>query len=366
MDPELAALLKQMEGSGPEEAAAAEPAAPAEPAPAEPAPAEEDPELLALLQQLEGDAAEAEAVAAQPPAEEALDPELAALMQQLEGEAPAEASPPPAEPEAAPAAEETDPELAALMQQLEASPAEPSADPLRAQVEALGGLAALDDLGWPTFASSFAEDLPRQLRLLQGQVKNRAAEKEVRELVKKCGGYPALASEGVTPQMGLNAQLKRLREIRATRERAAALTDQELLQMATAYGARLKSQKTDDARVELLLRVKDYDRWASDARNADAAAALDGAPFEERRQVQLEQQLKFFGGEQAYSNQVARHPQDGDAKAPLDRKVSVLRTLRDYNWLGGDAAYAEKVGQDGAEPLAVRLEKLKAVVSAQE
>jgi type VI secretion system ImpB/VipA family protein len=70
LDPELAALMAQMD---------APPAAP-EPAP-EPA---LDPELAALMAQLEGPPAAAEPPA-EAPAEEALDPELAALMKQLEG-----------------------------------------------------------------------------------------------------------------------------------------------------------------------------------------------------------------------------------------------------------------------------------------
>jgi hypothetical protein len=369
MDPELAALMQQLGGEP-----SAETAPPPEPESAAPAAETEetDSELAALMQQLGGETSaetppEPEAPAPAPVLEET-DSELAALMQQLGGEPPAETAPEPEAPPPAPAEEEMDSELAALMQQLEEPSAapEPEPDPVRQQIEALGGLEGLDALGWPTFARSFADDLPRQLRLLQGRTRNRAVEKEVRTLVKQCGGYAAVASEGITPELGLNDQLQRLRAFRAARQRATALADPELLLMAAAYGAGLNSQKSDDARVELLLHVEDYDRWASDARNLDAAAGLDGRPFEQRRQVQLEQQLQFFGGEQTYRAHLATHPQDGDPRAPLAQKVSALRALRGYNWLGGDAAYTEKVGPNGAEPLPVRLEKLKAVVSAHE
>jgi hypothetical protein len=104
--------------------AAKEPApgkAPAEPeeAPAPAAEPEMDPELAALMAELEGGEPAAAAPAAPAPAaaaEPEMDPELAALMAELEGGAPAA----PAAPPAAPAAEEGsgDPELDALMKDL--------------------------------------------------------------------------------------------------------------------------------------------------------------------------------------------------------------------------------------------------------
>ena len=94
-------------------------AAAAPPPVAAEAPAEEmDPELAALMAELEQPAAPAPppAAASEPAAEPEMDPELAALMAELEGGAPAAAPPP------APATEETgsgDPELDALMKELE-------------------------------------------------------------------------------------------------------------------------------------------------------------------------------------------------------------------------------------------------------
>jgi hypothetical protein len=76
LDPELAALMAQLEGPSPS------PAAPA-PAPAAPEEPALDPELAALMAQLEGPPAPP--AAEPPPAEPALDPELEALMKQLEG-----------------------------------------------------------------------------------------------------------------------------------------------------------------------------------------------------------------------------------------------------------------------------------------
>ncbi len=102
MDPELAALMADLEAP----AAAAEPAA-------EP---EMDPELAALMADL--DAGEP-AADAEPAAQEEMDPELAALMAELDATA--------AEPEPA-AAEEMDPELAALMAELDSTAAEPEPD----------------------------------------------------------------------------------------------------------------------------------------------------------------------------------------------------------------------------------------------
>jgi hypothetical protein len=120
-----------------EESAADE--APAEEAAAEEKPAEEemDPELAALMKQLEGGGDEAPAAEEkkeeEKPAEEEMDPELAALMKQLEGggdEAPAAEEKKEEEKpaEEAPAEEEMDPELAALLKQLEGGEETPPAE----------------------------------------------------------------------------------------------------------------------------------------------------------------------------------------------------------------------------------------------
>jgi len=111
MDPELAALMAQLEGGGGETPAAEEKAE---------APAEEemDPELAALMAQLEG-GGEDEAAAKVPeePDEAEMDPELAAPMAQLEGGG--DETPAAEEKTEEAAEEEMDPELAALMKQLE-------------------------------------------------------------------------------------------------------------------------------------------------------------------------------------------------------------------------------------------------------
>jgi hypothetical protein len=355
MDPELAALLDQLD----------QPAA--EPPPAAAPPPEEamDPELAALLGQVDQPAAEPPPAAAPPP-EEAMDPELAALLGQLDQ--PAAAAPPAAGP---PAEEAMDPELAALMAQLEtgtSTPAEAAApEELPAQVEALGGQSALEALGWPMFVPAFAEDLPRQLDILQNQHTNQAVAKEVADLVKKYGGYPALQAEAVSPDQGLNEQLARLRQIKKDRERQAVLRDPEIEAMARAYGASLKSCRTDEDKIELALKLKEYDRWASDARTMDLAAALDGTPFRERRQAFLEQQLQALGGDSAHEEWVAAHPEDGGGDSSLEEKVALLRLLREFNRLGGQDAYLEKAAGTSARPdsLAARLEMLKAVLACQ-
>jgi type VI secretion system ImpB/VipA family protein len=103
MDPELAAMLQQLEGTSASSEAPSTEAAP-----------EMDPELAALLKQVEGSppAEEAPAASSEAPAESSpeMDPELAALLKQLEESTPA--------PEEKPAPE-MDPELAALLKQLE-------------------------------------------------------------------------------------------------------------------------------------------------------------------------------------------------------------------------------------------------------
>jgi hypothetical protein len=367
MDPELAALLAQLETPAAAPAAEAAPAAPA-------ADAAMDPELAALLAQLEGGGEPAPAPAPEPapaaPAE-AMDPELAALMAQLEGGG--EPAPAPAA-EAAPAAaaDAMDPELAALMAQLEGgAAAEPTAAPdgdLAPQIEAQGGPAALEVLGWPMFVPAFAEDLPRQLAILQAGQKNRSVEQEVNELVKKFGGYGALAELGVTADQGLNAQLAMLREIKKNWDQESLLTNPELEAMAHAYGANPKKAKSDEHRAELLARVKEYDRWASDARHLDAAAALEGTKFSERFNAYLELQYQSLGGDSAYRECVAASPDAGGDEAPLADKVATLRLLREFNRLGGERAYLEKAagGTRQQDSLANKLEKLKAIIAAKQ
>jgi type VI secretion system ImpB/VipA family protein len=119
-EPEAADEAPAKEESPAEKAPAAEEAA--APAAASGGAEEMDPELAALMKQLEGgggDSAPAkEEKKEEKPAEEAMDPELAALMKQLEGGG--DSTPAKEEKkEEKPAEEEMDPELAALMKQLE-------------------------------------------------------------------------------------------------------------------------------------------------------------------------------------------------------------------------------------------------------
>ncbi len=317
---------------------------------------------------------------------------MAALLQQLESGAEPAAEPEPApaaEPESEPAAEaspepaaateEVDPELAALLNQLEsgdehasATPAEtgPTDDPsaaLQAEIDDLGGAAALEKLGWPVFAPAFMSDLPRLLKILKANSKNRAVEKEVADLVKKCGGYPALAPDGIRADLALNVQLAKLRELRKAMDADAILKNLELADMAEAYGANLKRLPSPKAKSDLLSQVREYDKWASDGRNTDLAASLDGCPFKERRQAQLEHQMNALGGSTAFAEALKAHPANLDGKTAADIKVAVLKALKEYNKLGGDAAFVSKVGNDPeTTPLLTKLEQLKTVTAAQE
>ncbi len=112
MDPELAALMAEIDGTSTTSAAADDD---------DDAPAEEemDPELAALMAELEGGSTpEPEPEPdSEPEPEEAMDPELAALMAELDGGSTSEPDS-EAEPESEPA-EEMDPEIAALMAELE-------------------------------------------------------------------------------------------------------------------------------------------------------------------------------------------------------------------------------------------------------
>jgi hypothetical protein len=238
---------------------------------------------------------------------------------------------------------------------------------LPSEIEHLGGRKSLDDLGWPTFAPAFLNDTQRVLRILNGHITNKAVEKEVAELVKKSGGYQTLAADDVRDDMGLNTQLHKLREIRDALDADKVLKNEELAAMAEAYGANLKKIPTLKAKSDLLAQVRDYDKWASDARNADMAAALDGCPFKERRQAQLGQQLKGFGGDAAFAEALKAHPAGLNDKSPVETKITVLRALKEYTKLGGDAAYLQTVGNDpAATPLTTKLEQLKAVQAAAE
>jgi hypothetical protein len=369
VDPELAALLAQMEGGPSEDPAAEEQvAAPTE----EPAAEEVDPELAALLAQME--TGTPEEPPAESPATKEVDPELAALLAQAGGDMPPE--PAPEEPAAAPAeepsAEAMDPELAALLGQLEETPSDTAAPAtdgdIASQVEILGGLTALEDLGWPMFVPAFAEDFPRQLHILQHIQKNQAAGKEVENLVRKCGGYSALAAEGISPEMGLNEQLQRLRPLHEAREGQKLLTDPEVAAMARAYGASVRSLKTDDDKIEMLRKVIDHDAWAADPRNLDIVNALEGTRFAERRQVQIQQQLDKLGGESAYKEWVRAHPEDDVPSATLEQKTALLKTLKEFNRLGGEAVYLDRAAgaAPGVETIARKLEMLKAALAATE
>ena len=120
-DPELAALMKQLEGGGDD--AGKEPDAEEKPAGGD---EEMDPELAALMKQLEGGGDDAgkedkQEKPEEPAAggDEEMDPELAALMKQLEGGGDDVAKDEGKKEEKAGGDEEMDPELAALMKQLE-------------------------------------------------------------------------------------------------------------------------------------------------------------------------------------------------------------------------------------------------------
>jgi hypothetical protein len=385
MDPELAALLNQLESpETPAEAAPAD-AAPAETEAAAPATEEMDPELAALMQQLEGGdtAAEAPVESAPPPAEpapasEEMDPELAALLQQLDGgeaatEAPAAPEPPaPKAPPAAkaPVAPEPPAPKAPPAAKAPAAPAPPASpvDPaLMEEFESLGGVDALTALGWPAFAPAFVADIKKMIRYLRKDIKNKPVEKEVADLVKKCGGYDTVKNDGVRPDMPLGQQLIKLRDIKKMVDVDKFLRDEDVLAMAEAYGANLKKATSVKAKSDLLAQVKDYDKWARDARNADAAAALDALPFKERRQAQLEQQLESLGGDKAFAAIQAAHPRDLTAKSSLEDKIAALRAEKEYAKLGGDATFAKKVGNDAqATSLITKLEQLKAVQAASE
>jgi hypothetical protein len=377
MDPELAALMQQLESG----AEVPPPAPPAE-APA-PAAEEMDPELAALMQQLEAGGTEGPptepATEAPASAAEEMDPELAALMQQLETGSEVAPPAPPVEAPAA-AAEEMDPELAALMKQLEtgapdeavaaapASSPEPAPEPdLQAEIDSLGGLAALEALGWPTFAPVFTQDQERLVRLLRKRTTNKAVEKEVADLAKKCGGYAALAGDGIRPDQPLHIRLQKLRDFKKVQDADQLLHDEDLLSLAGDYGASMKKVTDPRARAELLAQVRDHHQWAGDARNAGLAAALEGCPFKERRQAQLEQQLTALGGDSAFAALKAAHPAGLPARATADHKVALLQTSREYTRLGGDDRFAGQVGGDPqVVALTVKLEQLKTVLAARE
>jgi hypothetical protein len=186
--------------------------------------------------------------------------------------------------------------------------------------------------------------------------------------VRKCGGYAALQGQGITASQGLNQQLERLRQVKEEHDRQQLLSDPEAAAMAKAYGASLRILKTDDEKARLLRQLKEFDAWASDARNLSTAEALEGAKFAERRQVQLQQQLDKLGGDKAYQQWVAEHPADAGPGATLEQKVAVLKSLKEYQHLGGEAAYRDRAaGTAGADvPLARKVAMLKAVLEATE
>ena len=314
---------------------------------------------------------------------------MAALLAQLEQDAAPAAEPPPVapapsepEPVGVESAADTDAELATLLAQLETDAVPPAETPVVAaapaaaatsaepvtpeqQIEALGGGAALEALGWPLFVPAFAEDLQRQLDILQWGSRNALVEKTVRSLVKKLGGYAALRRHGVTAALGLNAQLERLLPLKAERDRAAVLTDANLIAMAGAYRADLAVQADDHARIELLLQVKDYDRWACLPRNEEHAAKLTRLPFAEKRQAQLQHQHVALGGAAAWQEAVAAGAVDG---AAVEHQVGQLKMWREFVRLGGEAAYAARARGSGAgaATLDEKLRQLKAILAAQE
>jgi hypothetical protein len=234
---------------------------------------------------------------------------------------------------------------------------------LKAQVEALGGLAKLDSLGWPVFVPAFAEDYGLQLYILEAGRTNASVDREVAELVRKCGGYVTLANQGVTPEMGLNLRLEALRRIKQLRDQRKVLNDPELNALAMIYGADLHSLSNDTERLELLTQVKDHHRWTSDSRNRDAVNELEGKVFFERRQVQLTREFAGMGGANAYERWIADHPADSVPDDAMETKLALLRSLREYNRLGGEEAYRrEAAGRGGAEVrLSIKLAQLKAI-----
>ncbi len=389
VDPELAALLADLEGETNEEETG-EPTAEVED--------EEDPELAALLADLEADDEEPEGEVSPPsiPEETAIeedeeDAELAALLADLESDNEQEDQVSPPSEEAPDEESDEDPELAALLSELEED--EPESIPetqeqydpsetegtetqqvntatenstdLAEEIRSLGGRKALEDLGWPTFVPTFAEDLPRQLAILKSQMKHSATEQEVQELLQECGGYEALGKFGVTAEQGLRTQLAGLRQIRKDIERVRALTDTELQSLAQSYGADLDRHRTDQEKIDLLLKVREYHEWATQPNNAEIAATLEKVSFSAKRRTQLEHQLTELGGAAAYYEWIANHPQDGQQDPTLEAEVAVLEMLREYNALGGEEVYQQKVAGSNSRPetLVNKLEQLQAALT---
>jgi hypothetical protein len=97
-------------------------------------------------------------------------------------------------------------------------------------------------------------------------------------------------------------------------------------------------------------------------------SALEGTKFAEKRQVQMEHEFARLGGDAVIDDWIGAHPVDADAAESLEKKVALLRALREFNRLGGEAAYLqEAAGSTQVEDtLAGKLEKLKAIRAAQE
>jgi hypothetical protein len=192
--------------------------------------------------------------------------------------------------------------------------------------------------------------------------------KEVQSLVRKCGGYEALSAAGISQKQGLNAQLQSLRQLKEKRDREQLLADPEAAAMAKAYSANLRILKSDADRIDTLLRVKDYDGWASDPRNLDMANAFEGTKFAERRQAQLQNQYTKLGGDPVYQEWIEAHPVDQPPDAVLEQKVTLLKALKEFNRLGGEDAYLTRAAgpAPAQETLVRKLEMLKAILSAGE
>jgi hypothetical protein len=249
----------------------------------------------------------------------------------------------------------------------EPAPQENGGD-LQAQVEALGGLARLDSLGWPVFVPAFAENFGLQLHILRAGRTNAAVDREVADLVRRCGGYTALSDQGVTPEQGLNVRLEALRRIKQLRDQRKALNDPKLRVLARTYCADLHCLKNDAERFELLTQLTDHDRWISDPRNQDSAKAFEEKAFSERWQFQLTREFCALGGATAYDRWITEHPADSVKDDVLEAKLTLLRILRDYSRLGGEEAYRREVaGRSGMQvPLSTKLAQLKAIRAIQE
>ncbi|MGF1583403.1 MAG: type VI secretion system contractile sheath domain-containing protein [Gemmataceae bacterium] len=380
-DPELAALLAGLEDDEePDDEEVTVPDLPPETIAGD-EDDEDDPELAALLAGLEDDEDEAEEDTddnAQATVNTQEEPEDFQEDQEAESQPHAEDSPVPQsnneqDEQVRPSPESETTDGPTVESPTESPDPEPIAAPttemlptdLAAEIQSLGGRTTLEDLGWPTFVPGFAEDLPRQLAILRNGTKHSAAEQEVQMLIRECGGYDALGNFGVTAEQGLRTQIAGLRQIRKDMERVRALTDGQLQSLARSYGADLDDRRTDEEKIDVLLKAREYHEWATRPKNAEIAGTLQDAPFSAKRRAQLENQLNALGGAAAYYEWITAHPQDEQPEATLEAEVVLLQMVKQYNDLGGDEAYQAKAAGTTSRPetLSNKLEQLKAALA---